>query len=104
MKKNKKLSAILLTFALVLSLAACGSSGGSAASTGKDTAEAGKAEGAAGDTADAPAEESSQDSGAVFRTLARIWAWRSTTSRQRLQTVWNIWRPGRWTSSWPTSL
>ena len=72
MKKNKKLSAILLTFALVLSLAACGSSGGSAASTGKDTAEAGKAEGAAGDTANAPAEESSQDSSAVFRTLDEI--------------------------------
>ena len=72
MKKNKKLSAILLTFALVLSLAACGSSGGSAASTGKDTAEAGKAEGAAGDTAEAPVEESSQGSGAVFRTLDEI--------------------------------
>ena len=67
MKKNKKLSAILLTFALVLSLAACGSSGESAASTSTDSAAADKAE-AAGDSA----EEASGDSGAVFRTLDEI--------------------------------
>ena len=67
MKKNRKIFAILLTFALVLSLAACGSSGGSAASTSTDSAAADKAE-AAGDSA----EEASGDSGAVFRTLDEI--------------------------------
>ena len=72
MKKNRKLFAILLTFALVLSLAACGSSGGSAASTSKDSSGAEKVEEAAGDTAEASADESSEDSGAVFRTLDEI--------------------------------
>lgn len=73
MKKNRKLFAILLTFALVLSLAACGSSGGSAASTTTDSSAAGKAD-AAGNATGAPAEESSQDSAAVFRTLEEIQA------------------------------
>ncbi len=73
MKKNRKLFAILLTFALVLSLAACGSSGGSAASTTTDSSAAGKAD-AAGNATGAPAEESSQDSTAVFRTLEEIQA------------------------------
>ncbi|MDO5476600.1 MAG: transporter substrate-binding domain-containing protein [Eubacteriales bacterium] len=72
MKKNRKIFAILVTVALVLSLAACGSSGGSAASTGNDAPAAEKA--AAGDTAEAPAEEGSADSGAVFRTLEEIQA------------------------------
>ena len=73
MKKNRKLFAILLTFALVLSLAACGSSGGSAASTTTDSSAAGKAD-AAGNATGAPAKESSQDSAAVFRTLEEIQA------------------------------
>ena len=73
MKKNRKLFAILLTFALVLSLAACGSSGGSAASTTTDSSAAEKAD-AAGNATGAPAEESSQDSAAVFRTLEEIQA------------------------------
>lgn len=73
MKKNRKLFAILLTFALVLSLAACGSSGGSAASTSTDSSAADKAA-AAGDTAQTPAEEVSEDSGAVYRTLEEIQA------------------------------
>ena len=73
MKKNRKLFAILLTFALVLSLAACGSSGGSAASTTTDSSASGKAD-AAGNATGAPAEESSQDSAAVFRTLEEIQA------------------------------
>ena len=67
MKKNRKIFAILLTFALVLSLAACGSSGGSAASTSTDSSATGKAD-AAGDTTAAPSE----DTGAVFRTLDEI--------------------------------
>ena len=67
MKKNRKIFAILLTFALVLSLAACGSSGGSAASTSTDSSAADKAE-TAGDSA----EEASVDTGAVFRTLDEI--------------------------------
>ena len=71
MKKNRKLFAILLTFALVLSLAACGSSGGSAASTSTDSSAAEKAD-AAGDTTASPAEETAQESGAVFRTLDEI--------------------------------
>ena len=75
MKKNRKIFAILLTFALVLSLAACGSSGGSAASTdSNNTAAAGKTEGAAVDAAEAPAGEPSEDSGAVYRTLEEIQA------------------------------
>ena len=75
MKKNRKLFAILLTFALVLSLAACGSSGGSAAPTGSnDAAAAGKTGGAAADAAEAPAEKASEDSGAVYRTLEEIQA------------------------------
>ena len=72
MKKNRKISAILLTFALVLSLAACGSSGGSAASTSNDSSGAEKVEETAGDAAQAQADESSEDSGAVFRTLDEI--------------------------------
>lgn len=71
MKKNRKLFAILLTFALVLSLAACGSSGGSAASTSTDSSAAEKAD-AAGDTTASPAEETAQESSAVFRTLDEI--------------------------------
>ncbi len=75
MKKNRKLFAILLTFALVLSLAACGSSGGSAAPTGSnDAAAAGKTGGPAADAAEAPAEKASEDSGAVYRTLEEIQA------------------------------
>ncbi len=71
MKKNRKLFAILLTFALVLSLAACGSSGGSAASTSTDSSVAEKAD-AAGDTTASPAEETAQENSAVFRTLDEI--------------------------------
>ena len=75
MKKNRKLFAILLTFALVFSLAACGSSGGSAASTGSnDAAASGKTEGAAVDAVESPAEEPSGDSGSVYRTLEEIQA------------------------------
>lgn len=80
MKKYRKITGILLTLVLALSLAACGSSGSSASGGAAAPADAAAENATATETAQetdnaAPAAEApAQETGAVFRTLDEITA------------------------------